>query len=60
MVYVQYSNGLAFGVCWPTNLKSAAKRANACVAARQHGWTRRVCVQPDGHAICQRSGSNTS
>ena len=37
---------LAFwGSVGPRDLKPAAIRAGACVAARQPGWARRVCVK---------------
>jgi hypothetical protein len=54
---------LAFwGSVGPRDLKPAAIRAGACVAARQPGWARRVCGRPaggpDGHAVCRRFGSN--
>jgi hypothetical protein len=38
---------LAFwGSVGPRDLKPAAIRAGACVAARQPGWPRRVCGRP--------------
>jgi hypothetical protein len=38
---------LAFwGSVGPKDLKPAAIRADACVAARQPGWARRVCGRP--------------
>jgi hypothetical protein len=40
---------LAFwGSVGPRDLKPAAIRAGACVAARQPGWARRVCGRPAG------------
>jgi hypothetical protein len=35
-----------WGSVGPRDLKSAAIRAGACVAARQPGWARRVCGRP--------------
>jgi hypothetical protein len=44
---VQPPDRLAFwGSVGPRNLKPAAIRVGACVAARQPGWARRVCGRP--------------
>jgi hypothetical protein len=49
-----------WGSVGPRDLKPAAIRAGACVAARQPGWGAVCAVGPDGHAVCRRSGYNSA
>jgi hypothetical protein len=51
--YKEWSgNGLAFGgSVGPRDLKPAAMRAGACVAAQRPGWAHRVCERNDRHAM---------
>jgi hypothetical protein len=63
MIYMVESaipNGLAFwGSVGLRDLKPAAMRACACVVAQRPGGCAPMCGQPDGQAMCQRSGSNS-